>query len=69
VDHERRDMNEHRETTSADVDQVIPHVAEDSAAGRVEEPRSWSHKHSRCECLCDQEKRIMLPLAHRASIW
>ncbi len=44
LDHERRDMNEHRETIRADVDQVIPHVAEDSAAGRVEKTRSFSQK-------------------------
>ncbi|MFP4436380.1 MAG: hypothetical protein ACLFVO_03970 [Chloroflexaceae bacterium] len=40
MDHERRDMNEHRETTRADMDQVIPHVAENSAAGRVAEKTS-----------------------------
>jgi len=56
LEHESRDMNEHRETTSADVDQVIPHVAEDSASGWVEETRSCSQKNSQREFFCEQEK-------------
>ncbi|MFP4439050.1 MAG: hypothetical protein ACLFVO_17555 [Chloroflexaceae bacterium] len=49
-------MSEHRETANAAVDQVIPHVAEDSASGRVEETRSFSHKNSQREFLCEKEK-------------
>jgi hypothetical protein len=37
-------MSETRETTSADMDQVIPHLAEDIASGRVEETRSFAQK-------------------------
>jgi hypothetical protein len=49
-------MNENRETTSADMDQVIPHLAEDSASGRVEEPRSFAQKNSQREFFCAKEK-------------
>ncbi len=37
LDHERREMNEHRETATAAMDQAIPCLAGDSASGRVEE--------------------------------
>jgi hypothetical protein len=39
------------------------------ASGRVEDSRFFAQKHSHCECFCAKEqKRTMLPQAHRASI-
>jgi hypothetical protein len=48
-------MNETRETANADRYPAIPRLAEDSAAGRAEETRSFSQKNSRCEFFCEKE--------------
>jgi hypothetical protein len=51
-------MNEHRETATAAMDQVIPHLAEDSASGRVE-ATILVHTHfcTSCKNVCEQEKK------------
>ncbi|MFP4437638.1 MAG: hypothetical protein ACLFVO_10345 [Chloroflexaceae bacterium] len=36
MDHESREVSEHRETTSADMDQAILHSAGDITSGRAE---------------------------------
>jgi len=49
-------MSETRETANAAIHQVILRLVENIASGRAEEIRSFSHKNSRCEFLCEKEK-------------
>jgi hypothetical protein len=45
---------------------AVPPPEVDIASGRVEDSRSFSQKHSRCECFWEKDKqRTMLPQAKR----
>ncbi|MFP4439955.1 MAG: hypothetical protein ACLFVO_22190 [Chloroflexaceae bacterium] len=69
MDHERREMSEHREPANADMDQAIPCFAEDIASGRVEDSRSLSRKFALCANFLDKDKKsTMLPRAKPAFI-
>jgi len=57
LDHERREMNEQRETTSAAMRYVILCLTMDSASGRVKDSLLF-HKKSRCECFVKKIKSV-----------
>ncbi|MFP4440676.1 MAG: hypothetical protein ACLFVO_25860 [Chloroflexaceae bacterium] len=69
MNHEHREMSEHRETIRAAMDQAIPCLAGDIASGRVEATRSLFPKNSQREFFGNKEKRsTMLPQAKTAFI-
>jgi hypothetical protein len=60
-------MNETRETAHAGMQQAIPRLAGDIAAGRAEDPILLHKKFAPCaNFLCKRKNSTMLPQANRA---
>jgi hypothetical protein len=70
LDHERREMNEKRETANTGMQQAIPGFDGGYRLRQGGRNYLFSQKNSLCEFFCEKEKKsTMLPQANPASIW